>query len=735
MATLVENSDGQLQFGENGSVEYTQDGVGDPRVALFAATVRDTPFERIRDLVQSILKLAADKNDAGMILDLIVLAFQARHCRGGKGERRVFFWMLMELARAGYLQTVRELVVLLPHFGYWKDLFLLLETAAHGSVAPPQAAATGGANTPQGNASARGRFGRGGRGGRFGRGRGRATGRRGSAAPQPSATPLPADVVEALSGTVTEVVCRQLERDMQTLEEQPGAQGQGNTQLSLLAKYLPREGQRFDRRLPGIVKRIAGAVFPDEAHPLPAYRRAVSRLNDRLRTTECLMCAQRWEEVEYGRVASLCMLRNLKVFLEHDESGALRKAALTNRLKGKQAAPHEIVTRVMKLPRGSSSLRGKSLLEAEVLNAQWQSMRSGVKEQIEAQRERHAKQLADVQPGQPMATSQGAQPGPEQRQSDFGKLVPLVDVSGSMNGVPMVVAVALGILTSELTHGAFRDEIVTFESNPRWVRLSSNARIDEKVRECQRAPWGGSTDFEKALELILARCVEQRLAPEDVPDLIVFSDMQFDQANWSGGGYGNYMYGARSQTTDSWQTSYERLALKFHDAGVKAVGQPYPVPTVTFWNLRGSTTGFVAKDDTPGVRMLSGFSGSQLKLLVEGEEDEGADEEGAVIVSEVSADGENIKKAKASRPRVNPYKTMRKAIDDPCFDIVRVVAVAAEEGALGSLAGTVGDAEYRTRLLEYFHSSPEGRQAQEVADTATGAAVESADEPTAASAE
>lgn len=54
--------------------------------------------------------------------------------------------------------------------------------------------------------------------------------------------------------------------------------------------------------------------------------------------------------------------------------------------------------------------------------------------------------------------------------------------------------------------------------------------LQEKVATLRRAAWGGSTNFEAAMDLI-ARVVEaNRLLPEDIPDLIVFSDMQFDTA-------------------------------------------------------------------------------------------------------------------------------------------------------------------------------------------------------------
>ena len=49
----------------------------------------------------------------------------------------------------------------------------------------------------------------------------------------------------------------------------------------------------------------------------------------------------------------------------------------------------------------------------------------------------------------------------------------------------------------------------------------------------QRSPWGSNTNFEMAMEKILQVAVEAKLNPENIPDLIVFSDMQFDVARSS----------------------------------------------------------------------------------------------------------------------------------------------------------------------------------------------------------
>merc|ERR1712167_326147 len=118
---------------------------------------------------------------------------------------------------------------------------------------------------------------------------------------------------------------------------------------------------------------------------------------------------------------------------------------------------------------------------------------------------------------------------------DLGKIVPLVDVSGSMHGEPMEVAIALGILISELAHPAFKDRVLTFSSTPEWHQLDPTASIFEKVQSISRAKWGMSTNFSLAIKQIYKAVKCNKLKKDEVPDLIVFSDMQFDSADsgWS----------------------------------------------------------------------------------------------------------------------------------------------------------------------------------------------------------
>jgi hypothetical protein len=160
--------------------------------------------------------------------------------------------------------------------------------------------------------------------------------------------------------------------------------------------------------------------------------------------------------------------------------------------------------------------------------------------------------------------------------------VPLVDVSGSMEGQPMEAAIALGLLVSELAHPAFRHRALTFESRPQWVSLPEGGTILERVRAMQAADWGGSTDFEAACERILDAAQRAKLKPDEVPDLIVFSDMQFDQARSSG------YYGGGGRAA-SWETHFDRLSRRFAEVGVAVCGEAYAPPRIVFWNLRGDT--------------------------------------------------------------------------------------------------------------------------------------------------
>jgi len=112
-------------------------------------------------------------------------------------------------------------------------------------------------------------------------------------------------------------------------------------------------------------------------------------------------------------------------------------------------------------------------------------------------------------------------------------------------------------------------------------------------------------------------------------------------------------------------------------------GEPYGAPRIVFWNLR-SSVGFPVSNDTPNTQMISGFSPALLKLVVSG----------ADLVAEeeqiVQPDGT----VKVVRSGPTPAETLRKALDDECFDAVRRKLSELDKGPFASYTFDKEDAGF-----------------------------------------
>eukprot|EP00656_Telonema_subtile_P037466 TRINITY_DN4168_c0_g1_i2.p1 TRINITY_DN4168_c0_g1~~TRINITY_DN4168_c0_g1_i2.p1 ORF type:complete len:529 (-),score=143.70 TRINITY_DN4168_c0_g1_i2:136-1722(-) len=423
---------------------------------------------------------------------------------------------------------------------------------------------------------------------------------------------------------------------------------------SLCAKWAPRPKSAHKE----VAKSLAKLLFPEHEHPLPEYRKMLAALNVKLGTVEVLMCGHDWSSIKPGAVPARCLkihraafmnetvaTRGAKEMRSEDED---RKtcatqfvehavAAMANptkaKMHGRVLHPHEMVEQYLK--------GGRNNQEDVILEAQWVDLRERLRTEF----------------------------------PELGKMVPLVDVSGSMSGTPLHVAVALGILISELS--VLRDRFITFSSTPTWHAMQPEWSLHEKVKSAKSATWEMSTDFQKALEMLLEGCVAGDVAPEEIGELslVVLSDMQFDSARGNNG-YGRY------EQQSPWETQYEALVKLFKQAGRRSKYKvPFPVPRVIFWNLRGDTKDFAAAADTPGVSMVSGFSPDLLKLFMNGSLEE--------MMPTMHLSNET---AAAPKPGVDPYATLRKALDDPRYSVVRETCARVGEGAMAGYEAPVVEA-------------------------------------------
>ncbi|CAN6706854.1 unnamed protein product [Malus baccata var. baccata] len=338
--------------------------------------------------------------------------------------------------------------------------------------------------------------------------------------------------------------------------------------ISLAAKWCPSIDSSFDKATL-LCESIGKKVFPRELYPeYEGVEEAhyAYRVRDRLRKDvlvplrkllelpEVYIGDNQWGAIPYNRVASVAMKFYREKFLKHDQKRFMKYLEDVKAGKSTIAAgallPHEIIESVNHRDGG------------QVAELQWKRM------------------VDDLL-----------------KQGKMKNCLAVCDVSGSMNGTPMEVSVALGLLVSELSDEPWKGKVITFSQNPQ-LHLIHGCDLQSKCDFIRRMEWGMNTNFQKVFDLLLDVAVKGRLKPEQmIRRIFVFSDMEFDQAS----------------SSRRWETDYQTIQRKYRERGYGNA-----VPQIVFWNLRHSMSTPVPST-RPGVALLSGFSKNLMKLFLDNE--------------------------------------------------------------------------------------------------------------------
>ena len=184
--------------------------------------------------------------------------------------------------------------------------------------------------------------------------------------------------------------------------------------------------------------------------------------------------------------------------------------------------------------------------------------------------------------------------------------IAVVDVSGSMSGQPMEVAVSMGAYIAEKAHGPFANHFITFSAQPELVKFEGVDVVD-KFNRCVRADWGMNTDLKAVFNMLFDTAVKNHIKQEDMPERIyIFSDMQFDRCVTNGTSY--YHYASQSDI----DTMMEAEKKKWVRYG-------YKLPSVIFWNVNAAF-----KNNIPaigeGFSYVSGFSPVMIETILSGKD-------------------------------------------------------------------------------------------------------------------
>lgn len=306
---------------------------------------------------------------------------------------------------------------------------------------------------------------------------------------------------------------------------------------NLIAKWFPRKGPWF------VAMHKYLNVSPKE------FRK---KLVDLTNVVETQLCNKEYSDIEYSKVPSVAMNRYRNLFAKRDEArfGLFNEAVLAGKAKVNASVlfPHDLFRAMME---------GQ---DATAVEAQWISL-------------------------------------PNYMEGSEERILPVCDVSGSMNGLPMEVSVALGLYIAERNEGIFKDAFVTFSETP-TMQYVEGETLKDKFNSIHFADWGMNTNLQATFDLVLDSAVRERLSDSELPTkILIISDMEFDMC--TDGRYGE-------------TTNLDLIRRKYEDTG-------YTMPELIFWNLNGRPGNVPASMDDPGIGLVSGFSPAILGAILQGE--------------------------------------------------------------------------------------------------------------------
>lgn len=338
---------------------------------------------------------------------------------------------------------------------------------------------------------------------------------------------------------------------------------------SLIFKWLKSENTSSpeSRELATKTRKAFGMTSRD-------YRRALTDGRKYIDIVERKMSSNNWQAIDYEKVPSKANLIYKNAFLKHDHERRLAYLdALTTgeaKINSSASFPHDIVHKYSFTYRFSRNV----LEEDTTLEEMW-------------------KALPDFVNGN-------------------GNTIVVADGSGSMmcnidlktSTTALEVANALAIYFAQHQDGPFKNKYITFSSRPQYVNVGYPT-LRENLVEAYKHSECSNTNIEAVFDMVLKTAVDNKLRQEEIPNILIVSDMQFD--------------GAVCCNSSNWgipKTLFETIADKY-------ASYNYTLPKLIFWNLNtyGRSKNAPVTQNENGVILVSGYSAAICKMVLSNKTD------------------------------------------------------------------------------------------------------------------
>jgi hypothetical protein len=202
--------------------------------------------------------------------------------------------------------------------------------------------------------------------------------------------------------------------------------------------------------------------------------------------------------------AETCMLTGAAL-----QCDLLQCIACVRTLQGAGNQPHELVSEFLG---GIKTAEEKSMIEAL-----WAALVAGIRAKGALKPSLALVDVSGSMTGYVYGSSDGVTVGTVGMSCGWS-----VCVVAALYRLPMQVAIALGLILAELSPDPWHGRMITFTETPQWfVVPNTMTSLEERVGAVQNMPWGMSTNFNAALELVLATAVANNTPQDAMPQAMI----------------------------------------------------------------------------------------------------------------------------------------------------------------------------------------------------------------------
>lgn len=369
-------------------------------------------------------------------------------------------------------------------------------------------------------------------------------------------------------GDVIDLVAKQLADDIEA--EKAGKP------ITLLAKWAPSVNTSSPKTR-ALATSLRRALGMDEK----TYRKTLSKLRAYSNVLEVKLSAKEWNAVDYDAVPSQANLKYKNAFLKNDE--ARRREWLG------------------KLEKGEAKINANAAFPSDIVHSYSKNCggwhRASIS--IDTALEEMWKALPNV--------------------AVNGNVLAICDGSGSMTTrvsgemTALEVCNALGIYCAEHCTGPFNNKCITFSEHPQYIDMTKAKSLAEKLNIMYKHDEVANTNLEAVFDLVLETAKRNNLKQEDIPTLVILSDMEMDAGCDFGCG-GSYWNRSTNYNAHK-QALMEKIRQRWNIAG-------YVLPRLVWWNI-ASRSGTIPLQQNPetGMILCSGYSQSQFKMIASNKTD------------------------------------------------------------------------------------------------------------------